>query len=106
MTTKKLLLLAAAAMSAIASPAAARKAKAPEFVGKWCLTQSVQNGHDALTGEYIPRTNFYERAKADCPDYKRITIGPHSLDGLEYDFTPGEDGLRVEGQPKTKKGKR
>jgi hypothetical protein len=100
----KTLLLAAALSIAIAAPAEARSEKS--VVGEWCLTESVQNGHDPLTGEHIPHTNFYKRAKADCPADNRITIGAHSLDGLEFYFTPGEDGLRVEGWPKTKKGKR
>jgi hypothetical protein len=50
----KTALLAAALLAAIAAPAEARKAKAPEFVGEWCLTETVVNGHDSGTGEYIP----------------------------------------------------
>jgi hypothetical protein len=73
------------------SAAPAAELKAADFVGAWCLTESIQNGH----GE--PRSNFYER-RADCPAEDRIVLGPHSLDGL--DFGIDDAGLRVEGQPR------
>jgi acyl-CoA synthetase (NDP forming) len=103
----KTLLVAAALVAAIAAPAEARKAKAPAFVGVWCLTETVTNGHDPLTHEYIPNTNTFERpVTADCPAEKRQTIGRHSLDGLEFRY--GENRLFVEGSPNrgSKKGRR
>jgi hypothetical protein len=102
--TMKTLALTAARVAVIAAPAEARKAKAPAFVGEWCLTQSVQNGHDALTGEYIPHTNSYEWATAECPAEKRETIGPRSLRGLDFSISDDGNSLVVEGWPK--KGKR
>jgi len=101
----KKLLLASVLVAAIAAPAEARNAKALEFVGEWCLKESVVNGYDLGTKSYIPNSNYYERATADCPAENRVTVGPHSLDGLE--FRGGKDKLFVEGSPGWgKKGKR
>jgi hypothetical protein len=83
-------LIAMLMLTAAASSAQAAAPKAPDFVGAWCLTQSVQNGH----GE--PRSNFYER-RADCPASDRVFLGPHSLDDLQYEID--EETLHVEGQP-------
>jgi len=80
-----------AVLVGVVSAAQAAELKAPDFVGAWCLTQSVQNGH----GE--PRSNFYER-RADCPAEDLVFLGPHSLDGLQWGG--GKDHLHVEGQPK------
>lgn len=95
-------LIAMLMLAAIAAPAEARSAKS--FIGEWCLTASITSGYDTETKKYTPRDNYYSRAVADCPADKRVTFGPHSLDGLEYEPTPEAGGLIVYGWPKTEKG--
>jgi hypothetical protein len=101
MTTKKLL-LAAVLLTAIAAPAEARKAKAPKFVGEWCLTQSVTGGYETWSKRYISREYFFSRNMTDCPAEKRVTLEPHSLRGLDFTISDDGDELIVEGWPKPK----
>jgi len=76
---KKLLGIALLALTATSAQAAG---KAPSFVGAWCQTMSVNNGH----GE--PRDNFYER-KTDCPAEDVVAFDARSFDGLSFENNDG-----------------
>jgi hypothetical protein len=91
----KTILVATAALAV--GVAAASAADAPD--GDYCLSASVQNGHDPITGKYIPRTMIYRRG-ADCPEEDQVTIrledGQLKIegDGLDLTFSIGKENER------------
>jgi hypothetical protein len=42
-----------------------------EFLGKWCMSLSISNGHDAITGQYLPRTNLFVCGRCDDINVRR-----------------------------------
>jgi hypothetical protein len=87
----KIILVATAALAvgAIAALAIAASTSPETHAGGWCLETSVQNGHDAITGKFIPRTMFFRRG-TDCPEDDQVAIrledGELAIEGDRFDL--------------------